>query len=85
MGILCFESALGCWIEVGVGVLRRGLLPSRRRSRYLRQLKDERLVEAGVADCCSVLVDRSRIVRGSVDTRYQPSVRLLGDEANRQQ
>lgn len=82
MGILCFGWGLVYWIEVEVGVLRRDLLPSRRRSRYRHRLQDERLVEAGVVDCCFVLVDRSRIVRGNVDTRYQPVVRSLEEEAN---
>jgi hypothetical protein len=74
MGILCFEWGLGYWIEAEAEALYRDLLPSRRRSRYHRQLQDELLVEVGVADCCSVLVDRSHIVRGSVDTRYRPGV-----------
>ena len=77
MGRLCFAWVLVYWIEVEVGVLRRDLLPSRRRSRYHHRLQDERRVEAGVVDCCSVLVDRSRIVRGSEDTRYRPVVELL--------
>lgn len=74
---LCFARVLVCWIEVEVGVLHRCLLPSRHRSQCHHQLKDERLVEVVVVDCCSVPVDRSRIVRGSEDTRYRPVIRLL--------
>lgn len=78
MWILCFAWRLVCWIEVEAEALHHDLLPSRHRSRYHRQLQDERLVEVAVVGCCSVLVDRSRIVRDSVDTRYRPVIRLLG-------
>lgn len=85
MWILSFAWRLVCWIEVEVEALHRDLLPSRHRSRCRRQLQDERLVEVGVVGCYSVLVDRSRIVRDSVDTRYRPIVELLEDEANASQ
>jgi hypothetical protein len=65
--------------EVEAAVRHRDFPPSRHQSRGPHQLQDERLVEVAVAGCCFVLVDPLRIVRDSVDIRYQPGWNISKD------
>jgi len=79
---LCSEQGLVYEIEVEVeaAVPHRDFPPSRHRSRGLHQPQDEQLEEVAVVDCCFVLVDRSRTVRGSVDTRCRPDYFVSKDD-----
>jgi len=75
------EFVVGTEVDIGAVVLARGLRPFRRRSRAL-PLQGVQLEEEGVASCCFVLVDQSRIVRGSGDSRCQPIGRWSADVEN---
>jgi hypothetical protein len=81
---LCSEQGLVYEVEVGVeveaAVPHRGFPPSRHRNRGPHRPQDERLEEVAVVDCCFVLVDRSRIVRDSVDTRCRPDYIVSKDD-----
>jgi hypothetical protein len=67
-----FVVGIGVGIGGGAVVLVRGLRPFRRRSRGLLRLHVRLEGEGVVSCCCCLLVDRSRIVRGSGDSRCRP-------------
>jgi hypothetical protein len=70
--VLGVGFVVGSGVGIGAVVLVRGLRPFRRRSRGLLRLH-VRLEEGGVVSCCCcLLVDQSRIVRGSGDSRCRP-------------
>ena len=62
---------VGTEADIEAVVPARGLRPFHRRSRA-PPLQGVQLEEEGVANCCYLLVDQSRIVRGSGDSRCQP-------------
>jgi len=69
--VLEVESVVGTEADIEAVVPARGLRPFHRRSRA-PPLQGVQLEEEGVANCCYLLVDQSRIVRDSADSRYQP-------------